>query len=335
MTEDTDFLLVLGDKNLSSWSLRPWVLMRHAGIPFREQVVLFDTPDWKAKILPLSPSGRVPALRHGEIAIWDSLAIGEYIAELFPEKQLWPKDRAARAHARAVSAEMHSGFGALRTQLSMDVVARFARPKLSTEAEGELRRVTKMWSEARARYEGEGPFLFGAFSVADAMYAPFAFRFRGYDITLPDARAEAYWKTLLELPAMKEWEADSIAEVEALRKVAAAADPKRTPDPTSVQHCFAVIFSSKRAPGNDEEYERMADAMAELASKQPGYLGYESARNPDGTGITVSYWDSPQAITAWKHVPDHLKGQAQGRKSFYERYEVRVAVVERGYKFPS
>ena len=335
MTEEADLLLVLGNKNLSSWSLRPWVLLRHAGIPFREHILLFETPDWRTKLLPLSPSGRVPALRHGELSVWDSLAVSEYIADLHPEKQLWPKDRAARAHARAVSAEMHSSFGALRYQLSMDVTARYPRPKLSTEAEGELARVTQMWSEARALHEGEGPFLFGAFSIADAMFAPFAFRFRGYGITLPDARAEAYWRMMLELPAMQEWEADSAKEVEALRKVAAAADPKRTPDPSSAEHCFAVIFSSKRTPGNEEEYERMSAEMVELAAEQPGYLGYESARNPDGTGITVSYWDSPQAITAWKHVPDHGKAQRQGKKSFYERYEVRVAVVERGYKFPS
>ncbi len=131
---------------------------------------------------------------------------------------------------------------------------------------------------------------------------------------------------------MKEWEEAAAAEVAELAK---AGPPDRTPDPTSAQHCFAVIFTSQRTASAEDDYAAAAAAMAELAAKQPGYLGIESARNPDGSGITVSYWDSLEAIRAWKDVPAHAAVQARGKKSFYERYEVRVATVERGYKFPT
>ncbi len=332
---DADLLLVLGNKNLSSWSLRPWLLLRHAGIAFRERVLPFETPGWRTTIEALSPSGRVPALHHGDLVVWDSLAICEYVAELFPAAKLWPEERAARALARAVSAEMHSGFASMRRDMSMDVTARVPRRPMSHETENDVRRVVTLWSECRARAAG-GPFLFGAFSVADAMFAPVAWRFRTYDVAIDDAAARAYCDTLLALPAMKEWEAAAEAEVTALRAAAEApgTKPERAPDPTSAQHCFAVIFSSQRKDADHEAYAADAAAMVELAARQPGFLGIESARNPDGFGITVSYWDSLEAIRNWKDVPAHAAVQARGRKSFYERYEVRVAAVERGYKFP-
>ena len=263
---DARLLLILGNKNLSSWSLRPWVLLRHAGIPFDERVLPFETPGWRDAITALSPSGRVPALQHGEIAVWDSLAICEYVAELFPEKQLWPADRAARARARALSAEMHSGFGSMRRDLSMDVMARVPRRPRSRETENDVARVVALWSEAA------GPFLFGGFSVADAMFAPVAWRFRTYDVAIADPTARAYYDTLLALPAMKEWEEAAAAEVAALN---AAPKPERAPDPTSAQHCFAVIFTSQRRLGQDDNYGAAAAAMEELAARQPGYLGFE------------------------------------------------------------
>jgi glutathione S-transferase len=339
---DADLLLILGNKNLSSWSLRPWVLLRHAGIAFQERVLPFETPGWRTAIAALSPSRRVPALHHGDLVVWDSLAICEYVADLFPEARLWPEDRATRALARAVSAEMHAGFASLRRDMSMDVTARVPRRTMSRETEDDCRRVLTLWSECRARASGAGgpatagPFLFGTFSVADAMFAPVAWRFRTYDVAIEDASARAYCDTLLTLPAMKEWERAAEAEVEALRKeqAAAAAKPERAPDPTSAQHCFAVIFSSQRTTSDAEAYEVDARAMVELASRQPGFLGVESARSADGFGITVSYWDSLEAIRNWKDVPAHAAAQARGRTSFYERYELRVAVVERGYRFP-
>lgn len=333
---DSDLVLILGNKNLSSWSLRPWVLLRHAGIPFRERVLPFETPGWRTAIEALSPSRRVPALHHGDLVVWDSLAICEYVAELFPEAKLWPEDRAARALARSVSAEMHSSFASMRRDMSMDVMARVPRRAMSRETEDDVRRVLTLWSECR-KSASAGPFLFGAFSVADAMFAPVAWRFRTYDVAIEDAAARAYCDTLLTLPAMKEWERAAAAEVAALRAGAEAPDakPERTPDPTSAQHCFAVIFSSQRTTGEREAYEADAAAMVELASRQAGFLGVESARNPDGFGITVSYWDSLEAIRNWKDVPAHAAVQARGKKSFYQRYEVRVAAVERGYRFPT
>jgi glutathione S-transferase len=325
-----DLELVIGNKNLSSWSLRPWLLLRQAGVPFRERVLLFETPGWRESIGAFSPSGRVPTLRHGELAIWDSLAICEYVAELFPDARLWPADRSARALARAISAEMHSGFGSLRTDLSMDIVARVPRRTRSHETARDIARVLAIWSECRARVApADGPFLFGRFGVADAMFAPVATRFRTYDVPIADEAARAYSEALLALPAMREWEAAAHAEVAALR----AAPRASAPDPTSAQHCFAVIFTSQRTKTHQEEYGAAASAMEELAARQPGYLGLESARNADGSGITVSYWDSLEAIRRWKDVAEHAAVQAEGRKSFYERYEVRVATVERGYKF--
>jgi len=324
--------LVIGNKNLSSWSLRPWLLLREAGIPFTEELVLFETPGWRDSIRALSPSGRVPALRHGEEIIGDSLAIAEYVAELHPEKMLWPADRLARAHARAVSAEMHAGFSSLRREMSMDVVARHPRAVPSAETEADIARIEAIWTECRRRWGRGGRFLFGAFGIADAMFAPVAFRFRTYDVALDGEPAE-YCQTLLSLPGMKAWEADAEAEVRAARAAAAERPAGALPDPRSAQHCFAVIFSSQRTKTHGDEYASAAEAMVELAREQPGFLGFESARSADGFGISVSYWESLEAIRHWKDEARHRGVQALGKSSFYERYEVRVCNVERGYKF--
>jgi glutathione S-transferase len=264
--------------------------------------------------------------------VWDSLAIAAYVADLHPDKRLWPEDRGARAVARAVSAEMHSGFAHLRKEMSMDVTARVPPATPSHETQADIERIQAIWTECRARFGAGGPFLFGAFSIADAMFAPVVWRFRTYGVPVRDEAARAWYETMLELPAMKEWEADAEREVRAARE-----RPKRpTPDPTSAQHCWAVIFSSQHATGAvpPEGYEETASAMAELAKKQPGFLGVESARSPDGFGITVSYWESLEAIARWKAQADHEKAQRRGRETFYSRYEVRVASVERGYKHP-
>lgn len=325
-----DLTLVIGNKNLSSWSMRPWLAMKQAGIPFEEKVVLFETPGWRDSILAWSPSARVPSLKHGELAVWDSLAICEYVADLFPEKQLWPADRAARATARAVSAEMHSGFPHLRREMSMDVTARHPDTKPSAEAEADIARVLRIWERA------DGEFLFGAFSIADAMFAPVVWRFRTYGVRVEGPRARAYYERMLELAPMKAWERDAEEEVRALRAAEAARPKGATPDPRSAQHCFAVVFSSQRKSyeGVEAEYAEVATEMEELASKTPGFLGIESARGEDGFGITVSYWDSLEAIRAWRAEPHHRVAQVRGRESFYERYEVRVCSVDRGYKFP-
>ena len=333
MSERGGLHLVIGNKNLSSWSLRPWILLRHAGIPFTEEVRLFETPGWRDRIHDASPSGRVPALRHRDLVVWDSLAICEYVAELYPEAGLWPAERDARAVARAVSAEMQSGFAALRKELSMDGVARYPRKTRSHETARDIDRVIAIWEDCRARF-GEragGPFLFGRFSVADAMFAPVVWRFRTYDV--PVSGAAAHWYHLmLEHPAMKAWASDAESEVWAAT-TAQAIQP--VPHPASAQHCFAVIFSSQRRRDNasDAAYAQTADAMEELARKQPGFIGIESARGTDGFGITVSYWDSLEAVAAWKEQADHRQAQARGREEFYSRYEIRVCTVERGYDF--
>ena len=334
--------LVIGNKNLSSWSLRPWLVLRHADIPFVEHVFLFEEAGWRERIVALSPSRRVPALRiqrpespDEEQVIWDSLAICEYVAELYPELHLWPEDRSARAVARSVSAEMHSGFGSLRKDLSMDVVLRAKRTARSFETQADIDRAIQIWHDCRARFGARTsePFLFGAFSIADAMFAPVVFRFRSYDVEVGDPLARAWYEAMLDLPAMQAWERDAAQEV-------ARAQPGPTaPDPTSAQHCYAVIFSSQRRGGggggrdDDDGYAAAASAMVELARAQPGFLGVESARGADGFGLTVSYWESLPAIAAFKSHADHRRVQARGRESFYERYEVRVACVERGYKW--
>jgi glutathione S-transferase len=327
----TEPLLVVGDKNLSSWSLRAWLVLRQAGLAFRELVAPFDDDGWRDSIHAVSPSGRVPVLRDGDVIVWDSLAIAEYAAERWPDAKLWPDAAAVRAHARAVSAEMHAGFASMRRDLSMDVVARTPKDVLSTETQADVRRVHAIWADCRGRFGTGGPFLFGRFSIADAMFAPVAFRMRTYGVAIPDAAARAWCETMLELPAMKEWEQGARAEV------AATSQRRRSspPSPTSAQQAYAVIFSSqRRANDGDDGYDAAAARMEELARDRPGFLGIESARGADGFGITVSYWDSLEAIRAWKDDAEHAAVQARGRQTYYDRYQVRVCTVERGYAFP-
>ena len=211
--------LVIGSKDFSSWSLRPWLALKQTGQPFAEIVVPLRRPDTRARILEHSPSGKVPLLKHGERTVWDSLAICEYLAELFPEARLWPEDVHARAVARSVSAELHSGFAALRTHMSMDLKTRHPGEGRTPESEADIARIAALWNDARARFGqggpflfGQGgPFLFGRFSIADAMYAPVVTRFDTYGVEL-DPVARAYCDTVLNMPAMKEWIAAAQAE---------------------------------------------------------------------------------------------------------------------------
>ncbi|WP_083834008.1 MULTISPECIES: glutathione S-transferase family protein [Azospira] len=206
--------LVIGNKNFSSWSLRPWLLLKQAGLPFREIPVRLRQADTKAQILAHSPSGKVPALIDGDLTVWDSLAICEYLAEKasLNHVDLWPADPKARAEARSVSAEMHSGFAALRQQMSMEVAASRPGEGQTPEVLADIARIAALWTSCRERFAAAGPFLFGDFSVADAMYAPVAFRFHTYGVELPPLAA-AYRDTLLALPAMQEWAAGARAEV--------------------------------------------------------------------------------------------------------------------------
>ncbi|MDO9461400.1 MAG: glutathione S-transferase family protein [Alphaproteobacteria bacterium] len=200
-----EFTLVIGDKNTSSWSLRPWLLLRMAGIEFEELPVRLRLPDSKQNIVRHSPAGHVPVLKHNGLVIWDSLAIAEYVAEQFPEKQLWPADKAARAMARSISAEMHSGFAPLRIHMPMDMLG--SHPGQDLDKEGvasDIARVQEIWRDARAQFGAGGPFLFGAFSIADAMYAPVVSRFRTYGVVC-DAACSAYMEAVWNLPAMQLW----------------------------------------------------------------------------------------------------------------------------------
>lgn len=206
-------LLLIGDKNLSSWSLRPWLLLAQAGISFREEVVLFDAPDFDARVRALSPTGKVPALVHGDLVLWESIAICEWVAERWPAARLWPDDPAARARARVVAAEMHAGFAAMRQELSMDMTRRLPTPDLSDAARADVERVQALWRDCFARRApGSGPFLFGRFSVADAMFAPVCTRLVTYGIDVA-ADVREYVETILGLPAMQRWAADAAAEV--------------------------------------------------------------------------------------------------------------------------
>ncbi len=203
--------LILGNKNYSSWSLRPWIAMRHAGIDFEEEVIPLYEPGSAGRIAVYSPAGKVPILLDGDIAIWDSLAILEYVAEKFPKAQLWPADPQARAHARAVSAEMHAGFVNLRRHCPMNMRRESRKHELTAEVAADVRRIERIWTDCRAQFADGGPFLFGAFGAADAMYAPVVSRFASYAIGV-GAAAEAYMASVMALPAWIEWRNAGVAE---------------------------------------------------------------------------------------------------------------------------
>jgi glutathione S-transferase len=209
--------LIIGNKNYSSWSLRPWLLMRASGLPFTETRIPFDTPQFAAEITSRrrAPNARVPVLVDGETTVWDSLAIAEYLAERHPG--LWPADARARAHARSACAEMHSGFTALRTWMPMCVRRRYPIAAPRADVAADIARVTSLWTEARERFgagaPGGEPWLYGAFSVADAYFAPVVFRFQTYGVT-PTGAAGAWMQAMLTHPDMQAWARDAAAEPE-------------------------------------------------------------------------------------------------------------------------
>jgi len=203
-----DFTLVIGNRNYSSWSLRGWLMARIAGIEFEEIVVPLDLPETAAAIRKHSPSGKVPALAHRGLAVWESLAIAEYLNDLKPEAGLWPAAVAARAHARSISAEMHAGFVELRANMPMNIRASYPGKGMTPAVRADIERITGLWRDCRKRFAGAAPkddgFLFGAIGAADAMYAPVVTRLKTYAVPL-DSDAEAYCTAVLAYPAMKEW----------------------------------------------------------------------------------------------------------------------------------
>jgi len=214
----TNYTLIIGDKNYSSWSLRPWLAMKQFGLPFVEERIHLRQPESKANILKHSPSGKVPALKTNGLVVCDSLAILEYLADRHPDLGFWPKDAEERALARSVSAEMHAGFATVRNEMPMDLLSTYPLPPIGEALHGEIARMVEIWGDLRGKYGGNtGDFLFGPFCNADAMFAPVATRFRTYGIDLSgfgdDGTAQSYAEAVLALPAMAEWTRGAAAEV--------------------------------------------------------------------------------------------------------------------------
>lgn len=203
--------LVIGNKRYSSWSLRPWLVMTQFALPFEETLIQLDTPTFAEEVRRFSPSGRVPCLIDGDITVWETLAIIEYLAETVPDVAIWPRDKAARALARAISNEMHAGFSGLRSACPMNLRRTFPYRDRGEAAKKDVERITALWRDARQRFGAGGPFLFGAFSAADAMYAPVVLRLTGYNWPLAPDIAE-YVAAVHELPAMEAWKAAASAE---------------------------------------------------------------------------------------------------------------------------
>jgi glutathione S-transferase len=210
--------LVIGNKNYSSWSMRPWLALRANDIAFEEVFIpLYTGETDKQRILEVSRAGKVPVLIDGNVTIWDSLAIIEYLAERFPEKRLWPADPVLRAHARSISAEMHSGFAALRNECGMNLHRPIGAVELSADARADVARVQEIWTRCRERTGEAEPFLFGAFGAADAIFAPVVHRFRTYVIAVAPV-AQRYMDTMMALPAFQEWTAAGLAETLVIEK---------------------------------------------------------------------------------------------------------------------
>ena len=222
--------LVIGNKNYSSWSMRPWVLLRGLEIPFQERLLKFHTPEWSAQIGRLSPSGMVPVLWEGEpgkgFATWDTLAIAERLHELYPKAAVWPTDAQARARARSLCAEFHSGFRTFRGAMPMNIRGSYPGKGMNPEVAKDIARICALWTETRTAFGGGGQFLFGAFSAADAFFAPVATRFVTYGVALEGA-ARQYQQALLGSAGVKAWSADAVKETEFVAEDEPYAAPPR------------------------------------------------------------------------------------------------------------
>jgi glutathione S-transferase len=214
--------LVIGNKLYSSWSLRPWLLLKQLGIAFDEVLIPLDQPDTKQTIRARSPAGKVPILVEGDRTVWESIAIMDHVGETYEDAEVWPREPQARAMARSIAAEMHAGFAGLRSACPMNLGKRFGERDRGTAVARDVARITEIFREAKGRFGAGGPFLFGAFTIADAMYAPVVLRFRTYAVQLNPVCRE-YADAILALPAMQQWLADAEAETE----VIAAFEPQQ------------------------------------------------------------------------------------------------------------
>jgi glutathione S-transferase len=214
--------LVIANKNYSSWSMRPWVVMKAFDIPFQEISIQIDRADTSEQIARYSPAGRVPVLIDEEEAIWDSLAICEYLAECYPDKPMWPRDRQARAMARSICSEMHAGFAALRSELPMNIRGQYPQREFSAMAQAEIRRIRAIWGSCLAT-SGYERFLFGEFSIADAYFAPVVMRFFTYGVEL-DGSLQAYAERVAQHPAVQQWVSEALAETERIPKYEVASE---------------------------------------------------------------------------------------------------------------
>jgi len=203
--------LIIGNKNYSSWSFRPWIAMKVAGIPFEETLISLEAADFKTRVMQLSGTGKVPVLIDGAVRVWESLAILEYLADRFPDKKLWPNDAAARAHARTAASEMHAGFVPLRRHCPMNMWRPVIKRDLPDDVVENVKRIDELWTDCRTRFGAGGPFLFGAFGAADAMYAPVVSRLHTYGGDV-GAVARAYMAAVMALPAWTEWRTAALQE---------------------------------------------------------------------------------------------------------------------------
>ena len=222
----TTLTLVIGNKNYSSWSMRPWVLLTQLGISFEERRLRFDSDEWDAGIGRWSPSGLVPVLWRGETAVWETLAIMEALAEWFPDKGVWPADPEARAFARSAAAEMHAGFRNLRSKMPMNIRASHPGKGMTPEVRADIDRIESLWRHARSRFGSGGEFLFGSFSAADAMFAPVVMRFATYDVRCGAAIAR-YCEAVRAAPGVRAWIEGALAETEFVPEDEPYAEPPR------------------------------------------------------------------------------------------------------------
>jgi glutathione S-transferase len=304
----------------------------HHGIPFKETSLVAADPQTPAQLRSLGPTGKVPVLRIGEQTVWESLAIIESLADLYPKLAIWPRSTQARRHARAIAAEMHAGFAELRRHCTMNLALR-TQVQLDPARQRELQRFEAMVETARKEASGNGPFLFGDFTAADAMLAPVATRIRSYGLQV-GAQTQAWAAAIFSLPAFQRWEREAASELLSRPAAAQVGVPLDGPVTTRIPEgpCYAVIFSNQRR-AQAHDYGETAERMVALAQTMPGYLGYESARDADGFGITVSYWSSEDAIANFRAQSEHRAAQAAGRERYYDSYDLRVARVERHIAF--